>query len=59
AAFTDARVFSQLHYSSWKSSRASFQTVFVMEPTQHRLGHNLVINRNAVSAQFGPLMAGP
>jgi hypothetical protein len=30
-----------------------------MESTQDRLGHNLLINRNAVSAQSGPLLAGP
>jgi hypothetical protein len=37
----------------------SFQTVFVMESTQDGLGHNLLINRNVVSAQFGPLLASP
>jgi hypothetical protein len=30
-----------------------------MESTQDRLGHNLVTNRNAVSAQSGLLLAGP
>jgi hypothetical protein len=30
-----------------------------MESTQDRLGHNLVINRNAVSANSGLLLAGP
>jgi hypothetical protein len=30
-----------------------------MESTQDRLGHNLVINRNAVSAESGLLLAGP
>src|SRR6516165_5529553 len=54
-----ARVFSQLPFSSGRSSRTSFQTVFVMESTQDRLGHNLVINRNAVSAESGLLLAGP
>ena len=54
-----ARVFSQLRFSSGRSSRTSFQTVFVMESTQDRFGHNLVINRNAVSAESGLLLAGP
>jgi len=54
-----ARVFSQRHYSSGRSSSTSFQTVFVMESTQDGLGHNLLINRNVVSAQFGPLLASP
>src|SRR5260370_27236298 len=53
-----ATVFSPLHFSSGKSSRTSFQTVFVMESTQDRIGHHLVINRNAVSPLFGPLRAG-
>jgi len=35
-----------------------FQTVFAMESTQDRLGHNLVINRNALTANSG-LLAGP
>jgi len=30
-----------------------------MESTQDRLCHNLLINRNAVSAQSGLLLAGP
>jgi hypothetical protein len=43
---------SKLYSSSGRSSRTSFQTVFVMESTQDRLGHNLVINRNAMSNSY-------
>jgi len=30
-----------------------------MESTQDGLGHNLMVNRNVVSAQVGPLLASP
>jgi hypothetical protein len=50
-----ARVFSQLRFSSGRSSRTSFQTVFVIESTQDRLGHNLVINRKCGVRRVWPV----
>jgi hypothetical protein len=41
------------------SSGNPFQPILVMESTQDGLGHNLLINRKVVSAQFGPLLASP
>ena len=49
--------FSQRHYSLG-SSCSPFQTVFVMESSQNRLGHHMMIDRNLVSAGFALLGAG-